>query len=223
MGRALVAQGDVLALGDRVEHGLDQARLADAGLTDQQHRLALAGHGLPPPLKHQRQLLVAPDHGQRPARLPGLKAAAGRVLAENLEAAHGLGKALEPGRPKLAQLEQLAQEPACAIRDHHGAGRGRLLQPRRQVRRLANDRLLAGRTLADEVAHDHQAGGDADPCRERLSGRGGEPADGRDDGQTGLHSALGVVLVREGPAEVGQHAIAHQLGHMSADARRSRP
>ena len=86
----------------------------------------------------------------------------GGMLAENLEAAHGLGEALEPGRPKLAQLEQLAQEPARAIRDHHGAGRGRLLQPRRQVRRLAHDRLLAGRTFADEVAHDHQAGGDAD-------------------------------------------------------------
>jgi hypothetical protein len=159
-----------------------------------------------------------PGHA-RPWAAPGLKAAAGEALTENLEAAHGLGKALEPGRPKLAQFEQLAQEPACAIRDHHGAKRGRLLQPRRQVRRLAHHRLLARHTLADEIAHDHQAGGDANPCRERLSGWGGEPADCRDDGQTGLHCALGVVLVREGPAKVGQHAIAHQLGHVSADAR----
>ena len=67
-GRALVAERDVLAPGDRVERGLDQPGLADAGLADQEHRLALAGHSLPPPLEHERQLLVAPDHGQRPAR-----------------------------------------------------------------------------------------------------------------------------------------------------------
>ena len=36
MRRALAAQRDVFAPGDRVEGGLDQARLADAGLADQE-------------------------------------------------------------------------------------------------------------------------------------------------------------------------------------------
>ena len=71
----------LLAL-DRVEHRPDQPRLADPGLADQQHRLALAGRGLPPALEHQRQLLVAPDHGRRPARPPGLEAAVGGALAQ---------------------------------------------------------------------------------------------------------------------------------------------
>ena len=53
-------------------------------------------------------------------------------------------------------------------------------QPRRQVRRLADDRLFAGRALADEVAHDHQAGCNANPCRERFAGRRGQPIDGRE-------------------------------------------
>ena len=130
-----------------------------------------------------------------------------------------MGEALEPGRAELAQLEHLAQEPARAVRDHHGAGRGRLLQPRRQVRGLADHRLLAGRALADEVAHDHEAGRDADPRRERLPGRRGEPADGLGDRQARPHGALGLVLVRPGPAEVGQHAVAHQLGDVPVEAR----
>ena len=82
VGRALVAERRVLLARDRVEHGPDQPGLADAGLADQEHRLALAGRGLPPALEHERQLLVAPDHGRRPARPPGLEAAAGGALAE---------------------------------------------------------------------------------------------------------------------------------------------
>ena len=100
-----------------------------------------------------------------------------------------------------------------------GAGRGRLLQPGGQVRRLADHRLLPGRALADEVAHDHEAGRDPDPRRERLPGRGGEPGDGLDDRQAGPHGALGLVLVRPGPAEVGQHAVAHELGDVPVEAR----
>ena len=156
--------------------------------------------------------------GGRPDRRASKRLSAGRSPRTS-EAAHGLGEALEPGRPELAQLEHLAQEPARAVRDHHGTRRGRLLQPRGQVRRLADHRLLAGGTLADEVAHDHEAGRDADPRRERLPGRGGEPADGLGDRQARPHGTLGVVLVRAGPAEVGQHAVAHELGDVPAEAR----
>ena len=181
--------------------------------------MAFTGHGLPPPLEHERQLVVAPDHGRRPARSPSLEAAAGRALAENLEAAHRTSEAFERSRPERAQREHLTQEPARAIRDHHGAGHGRLLQPRREVRRLADHRLLARRALTDEFAHDHEAGRDPDSRRERLSGRSGEPANGRGNRHTRSHGTLGVVLVRAGPAEVGQHAVPHQLRHMPIDAR----
>ena len=181
--------------------------------------MALAGYRLAPSLKHQRQLLVAPDHGQRPARSPGLKAAAGGALAEDLEATHGAGEALEPGRPKLAQLEQLAQEPARAVGDYHGTGRGCLLQPRRQIWRLAHHRLLASRALTDKGSHDHEAGCDADPRGERFSGRGGKPGNNPDDRQAYLHGALSVVLVRLGPAEVGEHAVSEELREVAAVAR----
>ena len=65
---------------ERVERGPDQPGLADPGLADQEHRLALAGRGLPPALQHERQLLVAADHRQRPTRLVSLEAAPSRPL-----------------------------------------------------------------------------------------------------------------------------------------------
>ena len=96
-------------------------------------------------------------------------------------------------------------------------GVGRLLQPRRQVRRLAHHRLLAGRAFADEVPHDHEAGRDADPRSERLSGRRGQLADGLGNRQTRLHGALRLILVRPRPAEIGEHAIAHELGDVTLE------
>jgi hypothetical protein len=165
----------------RVEHRPDQAGLADAGLADQQHRLALAGCGLPPALEHKRELLVAPDHGQRPTGVPGLKAAVCGVLAEDPERRYRGGEALQPGRVERAQAEYLAEQPARAVRYHHGAGLSYLLQPGGEVGRLADYSLLLGSTLTDEVAHDHKAGCDPDPNRERLPGRGGEPGDGLSD------------------------------------------
>src|SRR5215213_9069033 len=127
-----------------------------------------------------------------------------------------MSEALEPSRPELTQVEYLTQELTCAVRDHYSTRRGSLLQPCGQVRRLADHRLLAGGTPADELAHDHKTGRDPDPRRERLSGRR-EAADGLGDRQARPHRTLGLVLVRLGPAEVRQHAVAHQLGHMPMD------
>jgi hypothetical protein len=219
VGRALVAQGDlVLALG-RVQHRPDQPGLADAGLADQEHRLTLAGRGLPPALEHEPQLLLAPDHGGHPVRPAGLEAALGPALAGDLEARHEVLEALEPERAEAAQLEHVAQEPARAVRDHHRPRRRRLLQPRREVRGLADHRLLAGRPLAGEVPDHHEAGRHAHPRRERPAGGRRQPGHGLDDAQPGPHGPLGRVLVRPGPAEVGEHPVAHELGDVALEAR----
>jgi hypothetical protein len=126
---ALVAELGVLLARDRVEDGPHQPRLADPGLADQQHRLALAAPRLSPALEHQRQLLVAPDHGRQQPRPPSLEAAIGGALARDPECLHRAGEALEVGRAERAQLEHLAQQPARALRDCHGPGLRHLLQP----------------------------------------------------------------------------------------------
>ena len=53
---------------------------------------------------------------------------------------------------------------------------GERLQPGREVRGLADHRLLPRRALADQVADHDEAGRDPDPRRERLARRRGEPA-----------------------------------------------
>jgi hypothetical protein len=219
MGRALAAKRHVFVLCDRIARGLQQPGLANSRLADQEHRLALAGQNLSPSLQDQRQLLVAPDHWQRATRSPTLKTAVGRTLAQHLEGIHGLSEALEPDGPDLAQFEHLPQKPARTVRNHHGAGRCGFLQPRRYVRRLTHHRFLTGRAQASKVAHHDEARRDANPRREPLPGRRGEPANGLDDRETPLHGTFRVVLVRAGPPEIGQHAVAHQLGDVPADAR----
>jgi hypothetical protein len=146
-----------------------------------------------------------------------LEAALGRLLARHQEAGHGMLEALEARRAELAQLEHLPQEAPRRVRDHHGARPGDLLQPRSQVRGLADDRPLLRRALAEEVADDDQAARDADPHRERRPGRRRQPRDGLDDAQPGPDRALGSVLLGLGPAEVGEHAVAHELGDVAAE------
>ena len=54
---------------------------------------------------------------------------------------------------------------------------------------------------------------------ERLARRRVEPAHRLDDRQPGPHRPLGLVLVRPGPAEIGEHAVAHELGDVALEAR----
>ena len=205
----------MLARGNRVQRGLDQPGLADAGFADEEHRLALAGDRLPPALEHERQFLVAPDHGQNPARSPGFEAAAGDALAENFKPAHRWAKPLSRVGPSSRSSNSSPKSRRVPSATTTAPG-GRLLQPRRQIRRFAHH-LLAGGALADEVPHDHKTAGDADPCAERLAGRRGQLADRLRDRQARPHGALGLVLMRLRPAEIGEHAVAHELGDVTPE------
>ena len=88
-------------------------------------------------------------------------------------------------------------------------GRASVSQPGGKIGRFADDRLLLGRPLADKVAHDDHACGDADPGCERLAGRGRQTSDCLNGRQAGPHGALGLVLVRRRPPEIGEHPVAH--------------
>ena len=46
-----------------------------------------------------------------------------------------------------------------------------------------------------------------------------KPADGLDEREARPHRPLGVVLVRLRPAEIGQHAVAHELGDVAVEAQ----
>jgi hypothetical protein len=78
-------------------------------------------------------------------------------------------EALEPNRSQLSQFEDLPQATPRSIGEHHGSRAGHLLQPRREVRGLANNRLLLRCALADQVPDNHEAGCNSDPRRKWLA------------------------------------------------------
>jgi hypothetical protein len=82
------------------------------------------------------------------------------------------------------------------------------LQPGGEVGRFADDGLLLRRALADQIADDHQPGGDPHP-RLELGGFDIEATDSVDGTQPGPDCPLDIVLMRSRVAEIDQNAIAH--------------
>ncbi len=140
-----------------------EARLADAGLTCEQHHAPLAALGLRPSAHKQLDLLLAPDERWESGRVQCLEAALDGARVQHLPRPDRLGKAFELDSPEVAVLEEIADQPARPRPNHDGVRLGQRLQPGGQVGRLADDRLLLRRSGTDEIAHDHEPGVDPDP------------------------------------------------------------
>ena len=117
-----------------------------------------------------------------------------------------LGNTLELVPAEVAQMEQIAEQPARGGSDDDRPGLGQGLKAGCKVRRLPDHSVLPQRTLAAEVADHHHAGRDANANRERFSGARLEAGNG---------DSLGIVFVREGIAEIGQYAVAPELGKVA--------
>jgi hypothetical protein len=72
---------------------------------------------------------------------------------------------------QVLELEARPEQPPRRVGNHHLAGRRDPLQARCKVRGVTDYGLLLRRTLADQVADDHEAGRDRDP-RARASPAG---------------------------------------------------
>ena len=84
-----------------------------------------------------------------------------------------------------------------------------------EVRRFADHAALARLVFAQHLAHHDRPGSDAHAGRQR-SGLELQSRDRRHGREAGAHRALGVVLLRPRPAEVGEDAVAKQLGDVAA-------
>jgi hypothetical protein len=193
---------------------LQQARLAEARLARDQHRLPIALLRLLPAGDQQPQLLVAPDQRGEHARVH-VEAAAhtGRLQ-------HGVGMdrrsdALERRRAEIVQQEHARDEPSRGIADHHRVGCGHGFEARGDVRGVAEGEHLALGTAAHRADHD-RAGVDADARRQTYSVLGLERivqrAKGGEDLAPGTHGAFGVVLVGLRITEVHEQPVAQILG-----------
>jgi hypothetical protein len=207
----------VRLVGDAFQQRHRDPRLADTGLARQQHRLTDAALGAAPLPEDQVDLVLPADERRQRGGMQRLEAAFDRARPQHLPDVHGLGDALEVHHAEVAAIEQVAHQPARAVGDHDGVGLGDTLQPRRQVQGLADGVAFAHLGESQEIAHDDEAAGDADPRLHREAGVHLDGANSRNQLQAGADGLLGVVLARFGVAEVDQRAVAGVPGDEAAE------
>jgi len=140
-----------------------------------------------------------------------LEAAGDGSRTQNLPGRHRRSDAFDLDRAEIAVFEEITDQPACARGDHDRVWLGQVLQPGGEVWCLAHDRSLLRRAFPDQIADDHQPGGDPD-ARLQFDGIDMEAADGVDSAQPRPYRPLGVVLMRLRVAEINQNAVAHIPG-----------
>ncbi len=91
-----------------------------------------------------------------------LEPALHRAGTQHLPSRHRRGDALHLDGAEIAVLEEIADQPARACGDDDRVRLGQGLQTGGEVRRFADDRLFLRRAFADQIADDHQPGGDPD-------------------------------------------------------------
>jgi hypothetical protein len=215
--RTEISQAPVRPDGNLLVQRGGQARLSDARLARKQDDATLAALRPSPVLQQQLELLVTAHQRRDAGLMQRLESALRRAETDHLHSPQGLGKALERHRAEIAIVEEPAGEATGVRLDHHGVGLGELLQARSEIGGFTDNFVLLGHALADEVAHDHQPGGDADPdlrCDARGPAAFVQPVQQR---QTGANGALGIMFLRPRIPEIDQHRVTHVLGDEPAE------
>ena len=216
--RAEIAHSHMRLARQPLQQRRGQARLADTGLAGEQNDVALARLRLGPATKQEFAFFFSPDHGGQPARVQRLETTFLRTVPHRRPGARQGGDALEVLRAKIDQLEQIAQELARALRDHDAVGLSDPLQPRGEIRRVADDAPFLRLPRTHKIADNHDPGPNSDPHMQGRAaavtsfGAASTIASPRPD------RALGVVLMRQRIAEISEHAVAHVFGDEAAAA-----
>jgi hypothetical protein len=207
-GACAVEHRDVRRRGRELGHDLvDEARLADARLAHDRDDRAATCTDVSRDGVEQGALHDAADERQ----LPTAPAVAGRRLGADREP-HRLDLLAAAQLHGCDRLEPdgLRAQLARRVTDEHRARRRERLQARRHVDDVAHRRVVG----AEQRAHEHLAGVDADP-QLHLAGLAGPLARERPERlvhlQAGPHGALGVVLVGDRRTEHGHDGVAEQL------------
>jgi hypothetical protein len=117
--------------------------------------------------------------------------------------------------PKVLQLEQIAEKFSCAFSNYNVVRLGDALEASRNVRRLADNRLLLSSARSDQIADYDQSGGNADAGLQWSSRL--QPVHRLDLFQPRPDRSLGIILMGLRIAEIDQHAVAHVFRHEPAE------
>ncbi len=209
----------VRLVGDPLSERLDESRLADPGLPGEKHRLTLTTLGEVPALEEKFQFLLTPNERAQARCVECLEAALRCACAGDPPSVDRLSEAPQLAWSEVLDLEQPADQAPCLLSDDDFAAPGHDLQASGEVRGIADDRFLLRRASAEEVTYDDDACRDPNPRGKCAAIWRPQTVHGLDNREAGCHRPLSLILVRVRPAEVGQHAVTHELGKVSLEAR----
>ena len=217
----LGAVGDPVA--DPVLEREHQPRLADPGLAGDHDRPLRARFDLAPAVAQQLDLTL-PFHERRGVALrAGLEPAGGADRPAGPIHLDRVGDALQPDRAAVLELEQPLDQPLRGGADQHLARAGGVLQPRGDVRGLADQAQVVAPRYRAQIADHHQPAVNADVETQlfpvRRQARMLEPGDRLDHLETGPDRARRIVVMRGRIAEAHQHRIAQEPHHLALVAR----
>ncbi len=176
--------------------------------------MSLALPSLLPTLPEKSELLFSSDQTREVSAAHGLEAGRHSLFAAYRPAADRLTETLYGMCPQILELEKRAEKLAGALGNDHRPRPCQLLQACGQIRGLARHRLFPRCAFADEISYDDLSRCDADTGLEgvmielelRHRRHGIEPR---------AHRPFCLILVSLRPAEIGQHAVAQELRHVT--------
>src|SRR5262249_25698569 len=127
----------------------------------------------------------------------------------------GIAQALDLNPIKLFEIEQLAEQLAGGLGNHHCIWSSEALESSREIGGIADHCAFLRRPGPDQIAYDDEAGGNPDPCLQFFTADR-RCADRVDDCECGAHSSLDGILARGRPAEIDEYAIPHVARYIAA-------
>ena len=189
---------------------VDEPRLPAAGVADDRHHLRERFPRALERARQLRQLRAAPDERRHAARLGERhRRRDGRGVAD-LVGDDRLAFPFHLERPGELGDERVTDEALRRMADENRPGPRRSLEPRREVRRVADRGVVHLEVVADG-ADDHRTGVNPDPHLQLEAARGGgrvEGGEGVANRERGAHGAVRSVLVGDRGAEERHQAVA---------------
>ena len=188
----------------------DQSRLADAGLTNDQDKFALAREGSLRRASEHREFFLAADKTREKLSLSPTASAA---RAHDAIEFHWRGSALKLVEALVLNDEQPSDLPLDGRSDEHRSGLRCSLNTRGDVGRFAEHVAV----VVDNDRTPFEANADGEPGSAASSVSGVQVSERLLDSESRHHGALGVVFLRLRIAEDGHQPVAKPLHHMAAE------
>ena len=214
-GRAAFQQEPALGA-RRMGELVEEAGLAHPGFPDDRHHLAVPRPGLLQGLVQGREFRLPPHEGRQPPRRKRLQARAGRAGAHQLAHLHGSGQPLDGHRAQGGDLDPSLRQPQGLGRQPNAPGGRELFHAGRQVRGLADGRVVHVQIVANGPHH-HLAGVEANPDLHLDAMPAAHllavAADGLLHGERRIAGPHGMIFMGNRRPKQRHNAIAHDLVH----------